>query len=79
MSDDDLLADWSAGDPITPEVIDAWRNQKRRRLEQKIERLREELAEAEQELANMEHDQETYLARDEDEPLDEVEDEQNGE
>lgn len=87
MSNDDVLADWEPGDPVTPEVVESWRTQKRQHLEQKIERLRQELAETEQELADMEHDQEVYLAMDEDEvtgeeeatgedsPLDEVADE----
>ncbi len=77
MSDDELLAEWEPGDPITPELVDSWRAQKRQQLEEKIKRLRQELAEAEQELADLEHDQEAYLAIDEDEPLDEVEDEEN--
>lgn len=76
MSDDELLSDWDPGDPITPEVVDAWRTQKRQQLEQKIESLRQELAEAEQELADMERDRDGNLATDEDESLDEVEDEQ---
>ncbi len=75
MSDDELLSDWDPGDPITPEVVDAWRTQKRQRLEQKIESLRQELAEAEQELADMERDTDVSLASDEDESPDEVEDE----
>ncbi len=71
MSNDDLLPDWDPGDPITPEVVEAWRTQKRQHLEQKIDRLRQELAEAEQELADMERDQESSLSIDEAEPLDE--------
>ncbi len=68
MSNDDLLPDWDPGDPITPEVVEAWRTQKRQHLEQKIDRLRQELAEAEQELADMERDQESSLSIDEAEP-----------
>ncbi len=78
MSDEDVLSDWDPGDPVSPDVVDAWRSQQRERLEQKIERLREELAEAQEELASMEHDEEAHLARDDEEPLEEEEQEEQG-